>query len=287
MLARAHTVELPHGLFDADGVCHREVALRALTGHEELMLAHAENGARAVSDLLVSVIERIGDYERIDRELVAALTRGDRQTIVLHLRAGLYGDRLSLVVRCANPACAALSDVDLRISELLPAPATPRPHITCETASGIVNVHEPTGADDEAVAAHAGARADRVALLWSRLVEIDGKRVTPAEWASLPAPTRHALALALADDMRTPELAFIAPCPTCRAHIELVLDPFALLARELRIGGDRLFAEVHSIAFHYHWPESEILSLPRTRRWRYLELLARELEGRPILDAWS
>ncbi len=287
MLARAHTVELPHGLFDADGVCHREVVLRAMTGHEELMLADAEHGAGAVSDLLVSVIERLGDYERVDRELVTALTRGDRQTLVLHLRAGLYGDQLSLVVRCANPACAALADVDLRISELVPARGEPRPHIACETPSGTAHVHEPTGADDAAVAAHPGTRAERVALLWSRLVELDGKRLDPAGWLALPVATRHALALALADGMRAPELAVIAPCPSCRAHVEIVLDPFALLARELQLGGDRLLAEVHALAFHYHWPEREILSLPRTRRWRYLELLGRELEGRPILDGWS
>jgi hypothetical protein len=286
MFARTQTVELPHGLFDADGMCHRDIVLRPMTGYEELALSDAEHGARAVSDLLAGVIERLGDYDRVDRELVGGLTRGDRQALVLHLRAGLYGDRISLVVRCANPPCAALSDVDLQISELLPARAEPRAFLTCETASGEARIYEPTGADDDAVEAIGGARAARVAALWSRLVVLDGRRLAVDEWPALPPATRHTLALALADGMRAPELAFVARCPTCRAHIELVIDPFALLARELRVGGDRLLAEIHALAFHYHWPESEILSLPRTRRWRYLELLGRELEGRPI-EGWS
>ena len=282
MNGRAVTVELPHGLFDADGVCHRDAVLRTMTGHEELMLT-VDGGAEVVNDLLTSVVERVGGYDQVDHELVGALTRGDRQALVLHLRAGLYGDRISLVVRCPSPACAALSDVDLRVSALLPARSAARPHLTCETPSGTAVIHEPTGADDDAVVALGNVpRSERGALLWSRIVELDGRRLSAADWTALPAATRHALALALAEGTRAPELAFLARCPTCAAHLELVLDPFALLVRELQLGGDRLFAEVHALAFHYHWSESEILALPRPRRWRYLELLGRELEGRPL-----
>jgi hypothetical protein len=285
---RAVTIELPHGLFDSDGVCHRDAVLRTMTGHDELILADREPGdagssdARAISALLVGAIERLGDYDRVDGELVASLTRGDRQALLLYLRAGLYGDRISLVVRCPNPGCAALSDVDLQISELLPAPAAPRPHLSCDTPSGAAVIHEPTGADDDAVATCRGSRAERVALLWSRLVELDGRRLAADEWPALPVATRHAIALALAEGSRAPELSFLARCPTCAAHLDLVIEPFALLARELRLAGDRLFAEVHALAFHYHWSETEILALPRPRRWRYLELLGRELEGRPL-----
>ncbi len=285
MFAHGHTVELPHGLFDDAGTCHRDAVLRPLTGHGELMLADAAAGPDAMSDLLAGVIERLGDYDRVDGALAAELTRGDRQVLVLHLRAGLYGDRLSLVVRCPSPACGALSDVDLGIAGMLPAPAPPRPWIECDTPGGRAQVREPTGADDAVVERHAGARAAKSALLWSRLVVLDGRPLTDEQWPSLPAATRQAIAIALAADSRAPELVFLARCPTCRAGIEMVIDPFALLARELRLGGDRLLAEVHALAFHYHWPESEILALPRPRRWRYLELLGRELDGRPVLGA--
>jgi hypothetical protein len=283
MQARAHTVELPHGLFDEDGVCHRTVALRPVTGHEELLLADSDRTPAAVGELLAATVARIGDYDEADAALVAALTRGDREFLVLHLRADLYGDRIPLVVRCANPTCAALSDVDLRVSEIAPeTTAAPRLWIELDTPSGHAQVREPTGVDDAACAA--GERIERVARLWSRLVRLDG---AAPDWSALPMPTRHAIALALAEESRAPDLVFLARCPTCGAGLEIVVDPFALLARELRVGGDRLLAEVHALAFHYHWPESEILALPRGRRWRYLQLLGRELEGRPLLEAWS
>jgi hypothetical protein len=290
MRAQAHTVDLPHGLFDEDGVCHRTAVLRPVTGREEMLLAEAEAGAapRALSELLAGVIDQLGEYDAVDLELAAALTRGDRQFLALHLRAALYGDRIPLIVRCASPACRELSDVDVRISEIAPeGTLPPRPAIECETPDGRAQVREPTGADDDAVGARGGTRGERVAHLWSRLVVLGGQPLTPGDWSGLPAATRHTIALALADGTRAPELVFLARCPSCAAGLEIVLDPFALLARELRLGGDRLLGEIHALAYHYHWPESEILALPRTRRWRYLQLIGRELEGRPLLDAWS
>ena len=70
---------------------------------------------------------------------------------------------------------------------------------------------------------------------------------------------------------------------SCSAWFELELGPADLLAWELGLGSDRLFAEVHLLAFSYHWSEEAILALPRERRWRYLELLRRQGEGRPLL----
>jgi hypothetical protein len=54
--------------------------------------------------------------------------------------------------------------------------------------------------------------------------------------------------------------------------------------REVGASAGRLLAEVHFLAFHYGWSEGEILDLPRTHRWRYLELLRNQLEGRPLVD---
>jgi hypothetical protein len=41
---------------------------------------------------------------------------------------------------------------------------------------------------------------------------------------------------------------------------------------------ESLYREVHLLAFYYHWTESEILSLTRSKRQRYLALLAGHLE---------
>ena len=281
------TVVLPHGLHDDAGHWHRGAVLRPLTGREEMILAGApDGGAAAVSSLLATVVERIGDYDHVDTELTSLLTRGDRAFLLLRLRAALYGDRLALVVYCANPRCGGAADVDLSLASLAPPPpADPPPPIV---AAGAV-VREPTGADDLAIedVLAEGDRAAAAAALWARLVEVDDHPLTADEWLALPAATRHAVALALATASRAPDLAFVARCPHCQAWIEVELDPWRLLARELAAGGDRLLTEVHALAYHYHWSEHDILMLPRARRWRYLELLKRELEGRALIDPRS
>ncbi|MBZ0237433.1 MAG: hypothetical protein K8M05_34260, partial [Deltaproteobacteria bacterium] len=149
MLDGAFSVELPHGLFDDGGDCHRVVEVRPLAGREELILGGAsERGSRAVSALLATLVGRIGGYDEVDATLTAALTRGDRNALLLSVRAALYGDRIGLIVRCANPACRAPADVDVFTSELVPAAsAPPRARFEVVTAAGSARVREPTGAD--------------------------------------------------------------------------------------------------------------------------------------------
>jgi hypothetical protein len=288
---------LRRGLYDAEGVCHREAVLRPLTGHEEMALASAagdgaSSGPRiaAATALLASCVDRIGGYDEIAPAHVSALSRGDRQRLLLHLRARLFGDRVSLVVPCPNPSCRALADMDMRISDVAPAAAGAVPEVlSADTPEGPARLREPTGADDELLARTAGDHRERAAVLWSRLVlDLAGRGpITPEGWRALSPDTRGALALALAERGSLLDLVFLSPCPTCAALLEIEIDPVDLLARELRYGQDRLLAEIHVLAWYYHWSEDDVLSLPRTRRWRYLELVTRQVEGRPLGGEWG
>ncbi len=111
--------------------------------------------------------------------------------------------------------------------------------------------------------------------------------MSPEAWTALSPDTRGALAVALAEQGSALDLVFLAPCPTCQALLEIELDPMDLLVRELRHGADRLITEIHCLAWYYHWTEDEVLALPRPRRWRYLELLTRQVEGRALLEPWG
>ena len=39
-----------------------------------------------------------------------------------------------------------------------------------------------------------------------------------------------------------------------------------------------LYEDIHYLAYHYHWSENEILNMTRTKRRRYLNLLAEHLQ---------
>jgi hypothetical protein len=281
-------VVLSRGLIDETGSRHRRATIRALAGREEAALAAAadEPGAQLAHELLAMCIERLGGYREVTERHTAALSRGDRSRLALWLRQLMSGDRLSLTLRCPNPACGELADLDLRVSELLGDAGEPEPEwIEVETPDGRVRLRPPTGLDDEACETAVGDRAARSALLWGRLISaVGGRGGGPGVWRALQPASRELVACALGDSGSLLDLSFVSPCPSCRAWIELELDPFALLVREVGVGADRLLAEVHCLAFHYGWSEGEILGLPRTRRWRYLELLRNQLEGRPLAD---
>lgn len=288
----AREVALARGLIDDTGARHRRALLRPLNGWQEWSLAAAPERIEpaAIHALLASCIERLGGYAGIGVAQTAALSRGDRARLALELRSLLFGDHLLLTQRCPNPDCAELADLDLFVPELLGTvgPAEPEWFVT-DTADGKALVRPPTGLDEEAALAHPGSDGERAALLWSRIVgTIGGRPVPSAEgWLALDPRTRHAIALALADGEAMPDLSFVSRCPACAGWMELEIDPFDLLAREVRLGAGRLLAEVHSLAFHYGWTEDAILALPRNRRWRYLELLRDQLEGRPLTEGWS
>lgn len=289
------TLRLPHGLFDGDGSCHRDVELRPLVGQDELRLAERAPGRAWVDTLLAAAVGRLGDFDEVDHLVAGSLTRGDRQFLTLRIWAQEYGDRVAMVVRCPNPACHARADLDVTLSELAPEGSAPaRPDFPVETPLGTFRVREPTGWMDAALAT-AQSRSQRAAELWSWLVTADpsGASLSPAAWTALPAAVRYALALGLAAESRAPDLLFVTACPSCAALLELGMEPTALFQRgqggrrPAAADDTRLFAEIHCLAWYYHWSQAEILSLTRSQRWRYLELVRRQVEGRPLLDGRS
>jgi hypothetical protein len=276
---------LPHGLFDGRGRCHRQATLLSLSGAEELAIAERAPSAKLASALLASSVARVGELEPFDATHARALSRGDRAHLALHLLATLRGDRVSLIPRCPNSACGALADLDLSIRELAPEKAEPTPEVLELSIDGSsVLLREPIGADDELFEGVAD-RKRASDELWSRLiVAFDGQPIDASSFSALAPGTRQKIALELAEKSSGPELAYLARCPECQAVMEVLIDPFSLLFREISRSADRIYAEVHTFAFHYHWTEQEVLALPRARRWKYLELLRRQLEGRPLLD---
>lgn len=283
-MAEPVSVTLPRGLFDPAGGQHREAVLRPVTGHFEMRLAELRSaGPEAVDGLLAASLDRVGGYTEITEAHTAALCRGDRDFLLLQLRRGVFGDRLDLVVVCPNPACREAADLELRVSDLAPEPAAAALEmIQAETPAGPALLREPTGADDASLAGLSDEAAS--ALLWSRLVlDLAGQgAVSPQAWSSLDSGVRYAFALALAEAQSGPVLNFVSPCPSCGALMEVELDAAVLLAAEMGSAADRMFAEVHLLAYHYHWSEDAILTLRRDRRWRYLELLRRQSAGQPL-----
>jgi hypothetical protein len=118
-------VTLPIGVEGPNGVVHRTVALRKMTGREEALLAdpaNQRNGGRLVTGLLTSCITSVGGLETVDRTVVERMYSADRNFLLLRLRSFTFGNELPASYGC--PSCGhrfeVVEDLDALPARNLP-----------------------------------------------------------------------------------------------------------------------------------------------------------------------
>jgi hypothetical protein len=268
-------MRLPGGLWH-DGRRYREFGFRPLTGAVELAVSeawqHAETLPEATTKVLGATLLHIGGLEP-EAALVDALSVGDRQFLTTRLAGRMGGDEAWFSIDCR--ACGEPFDFPLRFSELPVKPAGSS-YPFCETVleAGTFRWRVPNGADQKALAllpsheeavrtllqrclAHGekGADADDAAGVIASLTDTEIARIESALEAQAPEITNRVK----------------AACAGCSRMNEIEIDPILHLRRPFQ----GVSIDIHRIASVYHWSEAEILSLPRQRRLRYLDLIDR------------
>ena len=291
-MSRTATVLLPGGLW-ADGECHREADLRPLSGEDEAFLLDAADlllPAARTTALLARCLTRLGGLEggaQPPEALARALTVGDREALLLHLRRLTVGERLPCVLDCPAPDCGQPMDLDLRVSDLLlpPYAETRAEHeatLGDDGTASRVRFRLPTGADQEAAALLAGSdpRAAADLLLRRCLLGLGvggGPLVAVTAKTGLPEAIQQDLPDLLARLDPQAELLLSLTCPNCGRAFTALFDAATYLFHEVSGRAAHLYREVHLLAFYYHWSEAEILGMTAIKRQRYLDLLAEAL----------
>jgi hypothetical protein len=275
------TVTLPGGIW-REGIRHQEVGLRSLTGEDEALLTEtlaAFLPARQTSVILSRCITRLGPFSPVPVEMAGALTVGDREALLLHLRRLTLGERMPCVLSCPAPGCGAKMDLDLRVADLIqhPYPEAPEQHEVTISENGDayrVRFRLPTGSDQEETAALADRDLPAAADLLLKRCIAEVKRPGDGEpLDSLPPAVTRELPEVMARLDPQAELRLNLSCPECRRGFSTVLDTADYFFRELAGLSANLFREVHLLAFYYHWSEGEIMNMTARKRRRYLNLL--------------
>jgi hypothetical protein len=237
----------------------RALTLRAPSGaDEEALLDLAGHGARVRALLERCVVAPAGAR-------VGALVAGDREAVLLHLRAITAGEHFGCSVSC--PLCDEGMDLHMAVAELLLGPyPDPQPEHVATLPGGEVRFRLPTVDDLDAAAAASEPERELLAR-----VVLAGEIATDADRESLAAELERLDPQA--------ELRLTLTCVDCGAPVESVLDAAGLVLGELARSHDELARDVHALALHYHWSEDAILALDVPRRRRYLDLLADSLSA--------
>jgi hypothetical protein len=177
-------------------------------------------------------------------------------------------------------------DLTLAVGDLLVEPAAdvaPWYEETFPAGGGrvLVRFRVPTGADQEAIAGLAATDAVAAAReLLARCVspDLDGGAGRVA--ADLTDEVVDAVAARMAELDPQGEIRLRFDCAACGRPVDVLFDTAAFFFAEIGATADRLYDEIHAIAWYYHWSEHAILDLPRNRRRRYLDLISASLGAR-------
>jgi hypothetical protein len=207
------------------------------------------------------------------RDELLASSIGRRDTDLLLLHAGLFGDRIGFRIGCTG--CAEELEFELSVQELLASTGSPAPAADAVTAAGWnVRFRPPTVADLQAAALEAqlDPEAARGTVLARCVLESLGPDGAAHPVGELPAEVRRALSEAMATADPQADLRLNVPCGACGHRTKAILDVVGDLWSRLDAWARDLLLDVHLLASSYGWREPDVLALSPLRRRFYLEL---------------
>lgn len=287
---------LPGGYIDGVGNIHQEAELKPLTGREEELLATqlGQPSATLVTTVLSRCVYRIGTLSPVTKAMARALLVGDRQYLLLKLRELTFGEQVRATLSCPWPDCGQRVDIDFQMSDMpvksveikgliydmTLSPDTVANH-DGEQKSCTVRFRLPNGGDQEMLSPLlVQNEAEALTQLLYHCVQSigDNQELTLESIRHLSPPARLEIEKQMEALAPGVELTMEINCPECGRDFTAPFDLQDFFFGELRTSLDLLRREVHYLAFHYHWSETEIMNMTRDKRRGYIETLADEIE---------
>ncbi|MFB6436654.1 hypothetical protein ACFCVY_07710 [Streptomyces sp. NPDC056411] len=248
----------------------------AVTGPAELLATWEAGLAQPASDraLLLHRAARPG----AGTDALSSVPLGERTADLFALRRALFGDRMQVVLDCADADCGAAMEFELDATALGAArPGAPEDGLRVAEGDWVVHFRLPGPADLAAVSSAARDAEHGRQLLGARcaLSAVRGGRAASGEELSrLPGTVLKRFAEAAEEADPAAEVTLNIACPECGAATPAELDIAAYLWTELDAWARDVLLDVHLLASAYGWSEPQILALSPLRRRYYLELCA-------------
>lgn len=232
------------------------IALREPDGADDFLLHEAVAAPPALGLLF---LRRLAACD------VASLVVTDFEILLLQLRAARLGPRMHLAFAC--PQCRAMAEIVFTVADYV-ADIRPKsvPEVSSDPEPGWFSLagarfRLPTAGD----VAAAADRADPGRALAELCLD---------ETASQPS---HRARVERVMSAMAPEVSrqVAGICPACGAAVRAVFAVARVVMAEQKRAAATVHDEVDLIARAYHWPQAEILTLPRARRHAYAERIRR------------
>lgn len=179
---------------------------------------------------------------------------GERNILLLRLRAELFGRSWPLVVNC--PMCTSNNEFMVDVADLAQDLAG---------AKALPGARAVAVEDVRAVSAFADEVAVQQALLKRCIPGLDDD--TDVEERDVPE-----LALKLEDANPAAVVSFAMACPDCGHRCLAPIDVGEAVWREVERAAERSLTEIGALARVFGWSETDIMALSATRRAAYLQM---------------
>jgi uncharacterized protein (UPF0212 family) len=202
-----------------------------------------------------------------DPEELAALSIGQRDTLLLRLRQWTFGSPLTGMAAC--PRCGEQIELTFDPADLPALEAVAQTTIAMDSYELSMR---PPSSRDVAAASDPDLDRARLQLFESCLLSATrgGSAVSPSE---LPADVVREAERRLADADPVSEIQLAVACPACGSQRTMTFDIVSFFWAEIDAWARRIFREVHTLAVVHGWSEREILALSPLRRQCYLDLV--------------
>ena len=227
-----------------------------------------------ITELLALCCEA-ADGHTVDPDVWLQLPIGMRIEALLSLASLSDGTPFVWRLRCGSELCTGAeeeNEFELTLDQIVSLAAEKRDFETETISIGQAEAtfRRPT-AFDQMQWLEQGTATETEAMLRSLMVG------PPLEELLETAHDAESVAAALdkAMDSFDPVLGFHVNvvCPQCGTHTDVWPDLAGAALERLSSAQRKAIEDVHHLATHYHWSESQILDLPAWRRQSYLDLI--------------
>lgn len=226
-----------------------------------------------VTDLLCSCVTSEASYEEVWR-----LPVGHRTALVLQIGLSSGIDTLNVLKTCRNGACGERLEIALSagtLAESQDATVAAQTRLASVVGGHELMLRRPTGADQLAWQrqSYRSRREAVEAIIGSLII---GPGSSEDSTGAISDDEIDILGETLQEADPLVGLTVEVTCPGCAESQSFLVDVQQAVLARLQQRQQRLFREVHEIAWHYHWPEDRILALSSQRRRQYLNLIERQ-----------
>lgn len=276
---RRLAAQVPHGLQIGD-VWIKQATIRELNGYDEQLIASSQNFFQPFKTTLL--LERVVEFNNTPQnfdtlQTIRNLPVGDRIALILHLRKITFGNTLHCTIQCPN--CTDNLSIDIPIDSILQPPKTnPQTTYTIKFEEYTLKIRPITGTDLETITLNQNTTPNLSEKLLRSCITFSDPHLPE----TISNQLQEQLNTKLSEIDLQADLTLNINCPFCNKNFQTPLDIEDFFFQEITSRYHQLEREIHWIALHYNWSEKNILSLPSSKRKRYVELINASLSGENI-----